>query len=948
MKNQLAVAVAAFSIVLGACSRAPTSEVEQPVVNGAGFAIEYEKYTLDNGLDVILHVDNSDPVVAVASLFHVGSNREVLGRTGFAHFFEHMSFNDSENVPRGANRKYIEELGGSRNGGTSFDYTQYYEVVPSDAMEKIFWIDSDRMGYMINTVTDEALEREKQVVKNEKRQRYDNAPYGHTFSVILGALFPEGHPYSWSVIGSLEDLQNATLADVKEFYQRWYGANNATLAVAGDFDPEKVKPLIEQWFGEMRRGPEALDMKPMPVELEANRNLWYPDNFAKLPTLTRVYPAVEQYHPDSYALDVLSRVLAGSKNAPLYKVVVEVQELAPSVSANNVSFELAGMFMMSVRAMEGTKLDDVNAALDEGIARFTKDGFADTELTRIKAELEAEFYQGFSSVLNKAQGLASYNEFTGDPGFANENLRRIQAVTHEDVVRVFEKYVQDKNFVQTSFVPKASPELAVADAELAQVTEEKVVQGAEAEVSQGDLADYEKTPSKYDRSEPPLGSAPLVRSPDVWSRTLANKIEVTGIEDRELPLVAFNLMLPGGQWLDSPDRLGAASLLAALSTQGTANRTPAELEEAMGLLGAEISFSASAESFDILVVTLERNLDATIALFEEMLLEPRWDAAEFERLRSATEANIVAAEGNARAVAGLAYRKMLYGNSHPFGRQSNGTRESIGAMTIEDLKEWHAANVVPSGARLQVVGAATADRVEKAMAGVAERWTGEAPALPEYEVQPAGKAGTVYFVDMPGAKQSVIMVGKRAVPVAEPDWVKINFANKRLGGGSSARLMQLLRIEKGYTYGARSWIVSSINGPSYWGANTNVRANVTLESMQLIREQIGNYSRTFTDADASVTKNQVIKANARAFETLNAKLGLLNRIAEQSLPYDIVERETAVLEGMNTAEFQRVISDHMNESEMTWVIVGDAATQLERIKDSEFGEVVVLDNQGNE
>lgn len=947
MRKQCAL-VAVLSTVLAACSPAPEQEVEQIEVNDPGFAIEYEKYTLENGLDIILHVDNSDPVVAVASIFHVGSNREVLGRTGFAHFFEHMSFNDSENVPRGANRKYIEELGGGRNGGTSFDYTQYYEVVPRDAMEKIFWIDSDRMGYMINTVTEEALEREKQVVKNEKRQRYDNAPYGHTFSVILAALFPEGHPYSWSVIGSLEDLQNATLADVKEFYQRWYGANNATLAVAGDFDPEKVKLLIEQWFGEMRHGPDAVDMEPMPVELEASRDLWYPDNFAKLPALTRVYPAVEQYHPDSYALDVLSRVLAGSKNAPLYKVVVEERKLAPDASANNVSFELAGMFMLSARAMEGTKLDEVEAALEEGIARFARDGFADTELTRIKAELETEFYQDFSSVLSKARGLANYNEFTGDPGFANENLRRIQAVTREDVVRVFEQYVNGKNFVQTSFVPKAMPELAVSDAKLAQVTEEKVVQGAEAEVSQGELADYEKTPSKYDRSEPPLDSPPLVRSPDVWSRTLANGIEVTGIEDRELPLVTFHLMVPGGQWLDSPDSLGAASLLAALSTQGTANRTPAELEEAIGLLGAEISFSASTETFGITAVTLERNLDATIALVEEMLLEPRWDVAEFERIRSATESNIVAQEGSARAVAGLVYRKMLYGDSHPFGRPAIGTRKTVGAMRIEDLKEWHAGHVAPGGASLQFVGAATGDRVAQALGSLAERWTGDETEIPEFEVQPAGKAATVYFVDMPGAKQSVILAGKRVIPVTDPEWAKIDFANKRLGGGSSARLMQLLRIEKGYTYGAGSWIGSSINGPSSWGASTSVRANVTLESMQLIREQIAGYADTFTDADASVTKNQVIKANARAFETLNAKLGLLNRIAEQNLPHNIVERETAVLEGMSTADFQKIIKDHMSESEMTWVIVGDAATQLQRIKESDFGDVVVLDRQGNE
>ncbi|MDH3620825.1 MAG: insulinase family protein [Gammaproteobacteria bacterium] len=912
---------------------------------GSGFAIEYEKYTLDNGMDVILHVDRSDPVVAVASIFHVGSNREVVGRTGFAHFFEHMSFNDSENVPRGANRKYIGELGGSRNGGTSFDYTQYYEIVPKDAMEKIFWIDSDRMGYMINTVTEEALEREKQVVKNEKRQNYDNRPYGFNISVILENLFPEGHPYSWPVIGSLEDLQNATLEDVKEFYDRWYGANNATLAIAGDFDPEEIKPKIEQWFGEIRRGPDTKPMQPIPVVLEETRNVWHPDGFARLPQLTRVYPSVELYHPDSYALQVLGQVLAGSKTAPLHKVIVEERELAPAVSVDNSPFEVAGMLFVSVRALQGVALDDVVAGIDEGMARFAENGVSESELTRIKTELETAFYQDLSGVLNKALGLASYNEFAGDPGFATENLRRLQAVTRDDVMRVFEKYVQGEHFVQTSFVPKASPELAVSGAELARVTEEVIVQGAETEVSQGALAEYEKTPSKYDRSEPPLGELPVFRSPEIWSRSLANGIEVLGIEDNELPLVTFNLVLPGGGWLD--ERPGTASLLAGLFTQGTAGKTPAQLEEAIGLQGADISVHATAEAFTISVDTLERNLEATVALVEEMLLEPRWDSVEFERLRSATEATIIAEEGDAGSVASNVWRRVVYGDNHPFGRPSAGTRDAIAAMTLDDLKDWYTMNMTPGGARLQVVGAVDGDRIAKAFAGLSKRWTGDPVAMPEYELASPPKGQSVYFVDIPGAKQSVIDVGKRVVPATDPEWVRLNYASQRLGGGSSARLFQLLRIEKGYTYGAGTYVGENAKDAAPWLAYTSVRANVTLESMELMREQINNYAPTFTDEDANVTKNQVIKRNARAYETPESKIRLLDRIALQGLPHDVVEQETAVLQSMSTADFHAAITEHMDESEMVWVIVGDGETQRERLKDFGYGEPIELDRRGD-
>ncbi len=910
------------------------------------FGIAYEKYTLDNGLDIILHVDKSDPVVAVASVYHVGSSREVPGRTGFAHFFEHMTFNDSENVPRGANRKYIPELGGSRNGGTWFDFTMYYEVVPKDALEKIFWIDSDRMGYMINTVTEAALEREKQVVKNEKRQSNDNVPYGHTWSVLLANLFPEGHPYSWSVIGSLEDLQNATLEDVTEFYNRWYGANNATLVVAGDFDPQVIKPQIEQWFGEIRRGPDVEHPKPRPTSLGESKDLWYPDNFAELPQLTRVYPTVENFHPDMYALEVLASFLSDSKRSPLYVEIVEKQKLAPSVGTFNSLLEMAGWMQFSIRGMAGTKLDDVAAAVDEALAQFAEQGIPENELKRIKAQQETAYFSQLTSVLGKANLLANLNEFAGDPGYATKYVERMQAVTAEDVMRVFRKYIQGQHYVQTSFVPRETPELAVTGALLAEVTEEEIVQGAEAEVGQGEEADYKKTPSRHDRSEPPLGEAPVLRSAGIWTRTLANGIAVRGIEDDEVPLVAFNILLPGGSWLDTPDRTGAATLLAQLLMQGTANRTPAELEEAIGMLGATIRFGASGEVFSISAVTLERNLEATIALVEEMILEPRWDEAEFERLRSAAEAQIIAARGDASTISAQVWDRLVYGGEHPYGRQSGGSIESISAMSMDDLKTWRADYLAPDGALLQVVGAADGDRVARAFGGIAERWKGKPAKAPTYEVEPEGKSELVYFVDMPDAKQSVLRVGKRTVMASDPDWARLGFANQEIGGGSSGRLMQLLRIEKGYTYGAYSGIGSFLNDLSPWIAGTSVRANVTLESMQLVREQIANYAATFTDEDAAVTRNLIMKRNARAFETPSAKLGLLNRIAQHGLPHDIVEREAELLESMSTEDFRKVITQYLDASQMVWVVVGDGATQRDRLVEFGYGAPVELDKLG--
>ncbi len=461
------------------------------------FSIDYEKFTLENGLEVVLHEDHSDPIVAVATIMHVGSNREKPGRTGFAHFFEHMSFNDSENVPRGANRKVIPEWGGLRNGGTSTDYTIYYEVVPKDALDKIFWIDSDRFGYMINTVTEEALEREKQVVKNEKRQNVDNRPYGYTDEIIRKNLYPADHPYSWTVIGSLPDLQAATLEDVKEFYTNYYGAGNATLVVAGDINIEETKGLVKRWFGEIRKGPDVTPIDPRPAVLTETKSLYFEDNFAKLPEIRMVFPSVEQNHADEYALNTLGQLLSGSKKASLYKVIVEEKKLAPNVSTYQSSHEISGEFVMRIRANAGVDLDEVKLALEEGLTKFETEGFTDNELLRIKAELETNIYRGIETVLNKTFTLVMDNEFTGDPAYIIKTAELTNAVTREDVTRVYNKYIKGKNYVMTSFVPKGQADLAVADAELATVyQEENTTTAAHEEVSQGAEAEYEKTPSK--------------------------------------------------------------------------------------------------------------------------------------------------------------------------------------------------------------------------------------------------------------------------------------------------------------------------------------------------------------------------------------------------------------------------------------------------------------------
>tara|TARA_R110000850_G_scaffold80862_1_gene173500 strand:- start:44031 stop:46862 length:2832 start_codon:yes stop_codon:yes gene_type:complete len=916
-----------------------------PENKGAEFTLEYEKFILDNGLEVILHVDKSDPIVAVATVMHVGSNREKPGKTGFAHFFEHMAFNDSENVPVGANRKMIPEWGGSRNGGTWNDGTIYYEVVPKDAFEKILWIDSDRFGYMINTVTEAALEREKQVVKNEKRQRVDNAPYGYTDEIIRSNLYPADHPYNWTVIGSLPDLQAATLDDVKEFYHQYYGAANATLVIAGDIDVEETKELVEKWFGEIPRGPEVEKMEPMPVTLETTKALSFEDNFAKLPELRMIFPTVEEFHKDQQALEVLGQLLSGSKKSHFYKAIVEEKKLAPNVSSYQSSNELAGEFVIRVRANEGVNLNEVKTTVDDAFAKFETEGFTDNELKRIKAELETQLYYGVSTILNKAFQLAQDNEFGGDPAYVTKRAKLTQAVTREDVMRVYKTYIQDKNYIMTSVVPKGSPELAVAGSEPATVWEEEVTaMSASEEVGQGEEATYEKTPSKHDRSEPPFGETPLFKMPTIWTGELSNGMSILGIEDYELPLVAFEVTIKGGQLLDTPEKAGIASFTARMLNEGTAKKTAAELEEAIGLLGANINVRSGLEEITISGASLARNFEETMKLVEEMLLSPRWDEKDFEKIKQEILTSIKGREANPSAIASLSFDKLIYGNEHIFSLPTNGTEESVSGITLDDLKKIY-TNLSPQLATFHVVGAVDADKVTAALSDLENNWKGGEIAIPDYKATKEATPGTLYFIDVPNSKQSVLYIGKQALSASDEDAVKLNYANEILGGGSSGMLFQTLRIEKGYTYGAYSYIPNRSEIAPFI-LSSSVRSNATLPSLEIVENMLKNYGVNFSEEDVTLTQNKLIKQNTRAYESLGAKLNILKDISKYDKSLTFIEEEQQVLQNMDLSDFQTIIDKYIQEEEMIYIVVGDKATQFNEVK--KLGKPILeLDIYGN-
>lgn len=908
------------------------------------FKVDYETFTLDNGLQVIFHIDRSDPVVAVALTSHVGSAREKEGRTGFAHLFEHLLFLESENLGKGGLDKLSARVGGSgANGSTSRDRTNYFQTVPKDALEKMIWAEADKLGYFINTVTEPVLAKEKQVVKNEKRQAVDNRPYGHTMQVIDQNLYPEGHPYSWQVIGSLEDLQNATLQDVKDFYNRWYVPNNVILTVAGDFDKEQAKEWVKKYFGEIPRGPEVEPLAKQPVNLQQTKKLYYEDNFAKLPELTMAWPSVPSYHEDSYALEVLSNYLSEGKNAPLYKQLVVEEKLTPEVNMFNYTSELAGQTMLQVRAYENKDLDSVYTAIQKTFQKFEKEGIPQEDLKRIKAGQETDFYNSLSSVLGKGFQLAQYEIFADDPEMINKEVDKILAVTPQDVMRVYNKYIKDKNFVATSFVPKGEVELALQNSEPAQIEEEKIVMGAEEEVDPNEEVAYERTPSSFDRTvEPPYGAKPEIVVPDVWEQKLPSGLEVYGITNSEVPLVQFSLEVDGGMLFEDKSKVGVSNLLAKMLKEGTANKTPEELEKAIELLGANIYVNATDDKLLLQGSTLSKNFNPTMDLVKEILLQPRWDRERFELAKQQVISRIQQEKASPNNIASNEFKKIIYGEDHLLAQNNLGTEESVAKIKLEDLKDYYQKHLSPHLADFLVVGDIEQEKAVAAVKEISKDWKVRNIKLPEVSIPSGPEQSQVFFYDVPGAKQSVVMIGYPALAETDPDFYPAEIMNYRLGGGGFAsQLTQELREGKGYTYGIRSAFDGSTR-PGPFVVSSGVRSNITFEATELIKEILQKYPESFNENDLEVTKGFMIKSNARKFETMGSKLDMLRDISNYNWKEDFVKDREATVQNITVPEIKELAEKYVDPNKMYYLIVGDAATQLERLEQLGYGEPVLL------
>ncbi len=941
--------LSASIIALSACgspsTKSDTKPTEDNTSSSANLSIAFEKYTLDNGLDVVLHVDRSDPVVAIDLAAHVGSGREIAGRTGFAHLFEHLLFLDSESLGYGGLDEMNTRIGGEgTNGFTTHDMTQYFQAVPKDALEKIVWAEADKLGYFIKTVSQDVVDNEKQVVKNEKRQRVDNQPYGHNFYIINKAIYPEDHPYNWQVIGSLADLDAATLEDVQNFYKRWYVPNNVTVTIAGDFNVAEAKEYVEKYFGEIPRGEAIEPYAPRAGVLTEDIKLFHEDGFATVPQLTMVWPTVEQFHPDSYALEILMDYLTSGKRAPLNEVLIDEQKLTSNVAGFHYDKEISGEAYLFISTNDGEDIDGLIPALETGFARFEANGISQADLDRIKAGQEVDFYGEIQSALGKSIGLGEYNLFTDDPGFFKTDIERIQSVTTEDVMRVYNLYIKDKPRLFTSFVPKGQLDLMLDGSVKADVVEEKIVAGEGAPVDFDPAARVieNPTPSSFDRSvEPEFGASYDLPSPKVWETSLANGIEIFGIESSETPLVNFSIRIDAGNERGDFAKPAIPDLTSAMLEKGTANKTTAELEDAIKSLGSEINISTSSSGTFVRGSTLSRNFEKTIDLVQEMLLEPRWDEEEFDLLKRSFGNQIDQRAGNPNSIASREMAKLRYPEGHILSYAFYGPKDKLETVTLDDLKAFYNTAYTQHGTKIRVAGDVDAANVKSAFSKLAESL--DRPAQPALDLAPLNPVNNaeIYFYDVPGAKQSVLRIERPALSAVAAEYPVARAINFPLGGIYTSELNTELRVNKGYTYGIRSGFNGAKDNGTF-AISSSVRTNVTLESLELIKDIVGTYGPDFTQEDLDMMKDALLRGQALKSETLGDKLGMVNEISAYDYPSDYRARNAEMISNMTLEDFKALADTHMQPGNMRYLIVGDAESQADRLQALGFGEPIML------
>nr|WP_214607015.1 pitrilysin family protein [Hymenobacter arizonensis] len=917
-----------------------TKLVEKVTKQPGQLVIPYEKYVLPNGLTLIVTEDHSDPLVHVDVTYHVGSAREQIGKSGFAHFFEHMMFQGSDNVGDQMHFKLVTAAGGTLNGSTNTDRTNYYETLPSNQLETGLWLEADRMGFLLDAVSQKKFEIQRSTVKNERGQRVDNAPYGRSGEIISQALYPYGHPYSWSVIGSLEDLDRSNVEDLKNFFLRWYGPNNATLTVGGDVKPAEVVKLTEKYFGSIKRGPAVTKAKyPAPV-LTTDRYVSYQDNI-RFPSLQMVYPTVAAGHPDALPLSALAQILGSGKNSLLYKNLVKTQK-AVQANAFQQDSELGGGFGFSARAFPGKGLDSLEASVRSTMLEFEKRGVMDEDLQRFKAQTEAQLVNSLASVSGKVSQLAANQTYFNNPNYLAVETKELKALTKADVQRVYDKYLKGKHAVVLSVIPKSG---GVNATKPDNFTLDKSAYKAPKDEYAG--LKYVKPTDTFDRSKQPAsGGNPVVKVPALYQETLANGLKIVGTKNTEIPAVTMRLTIRGGHRLEQamPGKAGIAQLTASMLNEGSEKYTGEQMSAALDKLGSRVSVGADDNETVVYVQSLTSKLPATMALLEQRLMHPRFDAQDFARLKKQQLEAIGNFATQPGVIADLTYNKLLYGTSNIAGTSVAGTTASVSSLTLDDVKDFYNKYYAPNVSYLVVVGDVDQQALTPQL-GFLKAWAKKDVAIPVDMAGMQPDKTTVYFVNKPDAAQSEIRVGYLTnMPYdATGDYYRATMANYVLGGAFNSRINLNLRENKGYTYGARSGYGSTrYAGP--FTASAGVRADATAASVKEFMSEITNYTNGISDDELAFLKSSVGQSDALRYETGQQKAGFLARLVEYNLEPSYVQQQSDILKKMTKEDVLASAKKNLPADKMYIVVVGDRK-QLPSVQALGY-PVVELDLEG--
>ncbi len=931
----------ALSTALGALSYAPpSSAARQPAA--AKVDIAFEQFTLPNGLRVVVHTDRKAPIVAVNLWYHVGAKDEPAGRTGFAHLFEHLMFQGSENHS-GEFFEPFKQVGATdQNGTTNSDRTNYFENVPTTALDMALWMESDRMGHLVGAIDQAALDEQRGVVQNEKRQG-ENQPYGQAWDKLSRALYPKGHPYHHSVIGSMNDLNAASLADVKQWFRTWYGPNNAVLVLAGDIDVATAKEKVARYFGDIPAGPS---MAQPQVDVAQRTQSTRETMTDKVPQarIYRVWNVAQTGTEDIDRLQLLAQVLGGAKSSRLDRRLVHEDKLVDQISAGAWPSQLGSSFGIIATVKQGVDPAKVEAVIDEELRKLLDKGPDKDELLRAKTAFRAGFVRGIERIGGfggKADALAECAVFTGDPGCFRTSLATIESTRARDLKAVGRKWLG-----------KGDHTLVVEPGERVALAEEPAVQPTPLNPPPVDPK-YRALPSVVDRSAGPPKTTqfPQLKFPALQRATLKNGTRLILAERHEVPVVQFSYEFPGGFSADQGRKSGTANFTMGMLDEGAGNYDSLGFADAADTLGATLSAGASLDGSNAYLSALKENLAPSLALYADMLRRPRFEQKEIERIKASWIAGIRQEKAQPNAVAMRVLPPLLYGAGHPYAIpfSGSGTEPAIAALERADLVDFQRDWIRPEHATLIVVGDTTLAEVVPLLDAQFGDWKGEgtAPSLQAPAAVPRPSKPRVYLIDQPGAVQANLFAAELVPPTTDASSIRFDTANGVLGGDFTSRLNMNLRENKHWSYGARS-SASNTLGQRPWSAAAPVQIDKTAPALQEMQKEISAFASGKlppTAEEVARIRNIQTLSLPGAYETASSVLGAIGGIVRYGRPDDYVFKRKAEIEAMTPAQVAQAAAT-LDPNALTWVVVGDLK-QIERpVRALKLGEVTVIDADG--